>query len=226
MLLTKAFKFDVKAKEDAAGSFTGRASVYGVVDAYNDVVMPGAFARHLSENGNRIKVLNQHDPRDPIGYAELSDSDTALLANGKLLLDLQSAKDMYVRLQNDLIDGISIGYEVAKEAYNSGVRQLHEIKLWEISLVTFPANQFARVTDVKQASQPDLDDIFIELKAFDAAVKAGRVLSAANLSRLQQIMQLAQAIYESTQSSEDESGKSLETLLNTLKDLRGTAARA
>jgi HK97 family phage prohead protease len=145
----KAFKFAVKAAADAAGQFAGRASVYGVVDSYHDVVMPGAFTKFLQGNGSRIKVLNQHDPSDPIGYAELTDSDTALLASGQLVLDLPSAKDMYTRLQNDLIDGISIGYEVVDQDYNNGVRQLKEISLWEISLVTFPANSLARVTGVK-----------------------------------------------------------------------------
>jgi HK97 family phage prohead protease len=132
-----------------SGQFTGRASVYGNTDSYGDVVMPGAFTQSLKDLGGEIVVLNQHNPSDPIGKAELIDTPTSLNAVGQLVLDLASAKEAYVRLQNGLIDGISIGYEVLKEVYVGNVRQLQEIKLWEISLVTFPANQFARVTDVK-----------------------------------------------------------------------------
>lgn len=148
----KTFKFEVKAEGEDAGRFTGRASVYGVVDSYNDVVMPGCFADFLAANGPRIKVLSQHDPSNAIGIAELSDTDTALLANGQLVLDLASARDEYIRLKNGLIDGISIGYDVAPGGASfdaDGIRRLHKLNLWEISLVTFPANTFARVTDVK-----------------------------------------------------------------------------
>lgn len=177
MLATKAFRYQVKASE-TAGQFSGRASVYGVVDSYNDAVMPGAFTRSLEELGGKIVVLNQHRPEDPIGTADLLDSDTALLAAGKLVMELQSAKDMYTRLQNDLIDGISIGYEVTKENFVANVRQLQEIKLWEISLVTFPANAFARVTDVKTrfAQLKDVDP-----KLAEALDLAGSVLSSREL---------------------------------------------
>ena len=200
MLLTKDFKFDVKVKE-AAGQFAGRASVYGVVDSYGDVVMPGAFAKHIEAHGNRIVVLNQHNPYDSIGLADLSDSDTALLADGQLELDLQSAKDAFVRVQKQLVTGISIGYEVMDGGaqFKNGIRELHDVKLWEISLVTFPANTFARVTDVKSAlaqivGSKDVDPKFVRalesiftadvLAAF-AEHKAGRVLSDSNRKKVQ-----------------------------------------
>lgn len=179
MIATKDFKFDVKANTDLAGQFTGRASVYGVVDGYGDVVMPGSFTKSLADLGGRIKVLNQHNPSDPIGIATLSDSELSLNAVGQLCMDLQSAKDMHTRLTNGLIDGISIGYEVTKEAYLGGVRQLQEITLWEISLVTFPANTFARVIDVKHAHAAA--DI---AAGFAADLKAGRVLSNANREKI------------------------------------------
>lgn len=140
--------FDVK-NVGTNGQFSGRASVYGVRDYYGDVVMPGAFTKSLAQLGGEIVVLNQHDPADPIGKAKLTDRNDGLWATGQLVLDLPSARDAYVRLQSKLISGISIGYETLKESFSGDVRQLHEIRLLEISLVTFPANQFARVTDVK-----------------------------------------------------------------------------
>lgn len=141
--------FAVKSNDPIKGLITGMASVYGVTDAYGDVVMPGAFDRTLDELDGKIVVLNQHNPNDPIGMATLTDSALSLNAVIQLELELQSARDMLVRVKAGLIDGISIGYEVIKEAYVGNVRQLSEIRLWEISLCTFPANQFARVTDVK-----------------------------------------------------------------------------
>src|SRR5690606_32365818 len=45
--------------------------------------------------------------------------------------------------------GISIGYSVIQKAFKGAVRYLKELALWEISTVTFPANEFATVTTVK-----------------------------------------------------------------------------
>jgi HK97 family phage prohead protease len=146
---TKTFRLNLKADASAPGKFTGRASVYGVVDGGNDVVMPGAFSAFLAKNGPRIKVLSQHNPDDVIGFALLTDRPDGLYAEGQLVLDLQSARDMYTRLQNNLIDGLSIGYVANVVSYKGEVRQLHQIDLFEISLCTFPMNTEARVTDVK-----------------------------------------------------------------------------
>jgi hypothetical protein len=170
-MLKTIFPFDVKA-EGKPGRFQGRASVYGVVDAVGDVVMPGAFTRHLREKGNRLKVLNQHNPEDVIGMATLTDTDTALLANGQLLLDLQSARDAYTRLKGGLIDGVSIGYSTPPGGtrYEDGHRLLVDLDLWEISLCTFPANDAARVTDVKRHGAT-LADVVASLRRLTASMR-------------------------------------------------------
>src|SRR5688500_9581177 len=102
----------IEFKADESGVVVGRASVYGVVDSYGDIVMPGAFSKHLRERGNTIKFLAQHDPTNVIGLATLSEKEDGLHFRAKLALDLPSAKEMYIRLTQGLIDGISIGYEV------------------------------------------------------------------------------------------------------------------
>jgi hypothetical protein len=147
----KTLRIDIKADGGTPGQFSGRANAYGVLDSYNDIVVAGAFSRYLAEKGNRIKVLNQHNPEDPIGIAELVDTPTALLATGQLELGLQSARDAYTRLKSGLIDGISIGYAIAPGGarYENGRRLLVDLELFEISLVAFPSNDEARVTNVK-----------------------------------------------------------------------------
>lgn len=193
----KTFSFAVKDASGVQGRFTGRASVYGVVDSYNDVVMPGAFVNTLKAAGGQIVVLDQHDPTKPIGKAQLTDKFDGLWAEGQLEMRLPAAKEMAIRLESGLIDGISIGYEVLDEAYSGGVRQLKEIKLWEISLVTFPANSFARVTDVKQSGDGDASDVSVtDVARLGQLVrdmcttfghKAGRVLSSENRALLERV---------------------------------------
>jgi len=144
-------RFELKAADDA-GKFTGRASVYGVVDSYSDVVMPGAFTDTIKKNNGMIRILNQHNPEDVIGKAKLVDREDGLYVEGQLELQLQSARDAYVRLKSGLLDGLSIGYATEGERYVGNVRQLTAIQLFEVSLVTFPANEEARITAVKQQS--------------------------------------------------------------------------
>lgn len=237
MELPKVFRFDVKADAEKPGRFSGRASVYGVKDSYGDVVMPGAFTKTLAEPApglapGEIVVLSQHDTRASIGKAKLTDSDTALLVDGQLVLELPAAKDDYVRLQHGLLTGISIGYEVPPggDSYVQGVRQLNEIKLMEVSLVTFPANPFARVTDVKAAlsALPDERLAHLVLQVLPD-VKAGRVLSASNRQKISDVVQLLQELLDASNPDKDdkEAQKELLTsaqrLLTTMRSLRAAA---
>ena len=140
---------DVKAAAETPGKFTGAASVYGVLDLHGDIVMPGAFAKTIAENNGRIKILSQHNPSDVIGSAILVDTAEALMVEGQLELELQSARDAHVRLKAGLIDALSIGYESRDDYFERGVRMMKDIKLFEVSLVTFPANEACRITAVK-----------------------------------------------------------------------------
>jgi len=229
--LTKTFRFDIKADAEQPGRFTGRASVYGVKDYYGDVVMPGAFKKTLEENGSEVVLLSQHDTRVSIGKAKLQDSDTALLVDGRLVLDLAAAKEDYIRLQHGLLSGLSIGYEVPPggDTYTAGVRQLNEIKLHEVSLVTFPANTFARVTDVKAALASVADDrlAYLVLQVLPD-VKAGRVLSAANYQKLADIVSMLQDLLASAKPQDDEKARkellsSAQQLLTTMRSLTAAA---
>jgi uncharacterized protein len=203
---TKDFSFELKGPLADEGKFTGRASVYGNVDHHNDIVMPGAFTKSLAKKGYRVPVLNQHDSHDPIGLALLEDSADALIVKeGELILELPSAKDAFVRMKHALLSGISIGYNTIRESYNGSIRQLHEIELHEVSLVTFPANDMARVTSMKDAfdalfrAHPEFRALDHVLNAELARViddaqaareeKAGRVISAANRALIKSAME-------------------------------------
>jgi uncharacterized protein len=161
---------DLKADGDS-GVVIGRASVYGNVDSYGDRVLPGAFRKTLADKGGRVVVLSQHDPSQSIGTAELTDRPDGLHATIRLLLDITQAREDYARVKAGLVTGISIGYETVREKTAAdGVRELHELRLWELSLVTFPANDQARVTTVKRAG----DDTLSRLRALTREMRATR----------------------------------------------------
>ena len=70
--------------------FAGYASVFGMVDSQNDVIMKGAFSRTLKKRRGEVKLLWQHQVDEPIGVFTLIREDShGLYVEGRLLLDLQ-----------------------------------------------------------------------------------------------------------------------------------------
>jgi uncharacterized protein len=148
----KTFGFKA-SKLTETGSFTGLLSVYGNVDSYDDVVMPGAFKDTLKEKGNQRPLLWQHNPDNPIGTLTLEDRADGLYAKGQLLLTIPQGQIAYELLKAGVLTGMSIGYAVSDggAAFSrDGKRQLNRIDLFEGSLVTFPANDEARIDSVKK----------------------------------------------------------------------------
>jgi HK97 family phage prohead protease len=164
----QSFSFELKSLTDA-GQFTGLASTYGNVDQGGDVVMPGAFARTLQDAGKQRPLLYEH--RSPVGLVTLQDSPKGLLAEGQLSLGIQQAKDALVLLRDGVLKGLSIGFQIIKEAFNGDIRQLLEVKLFEVSLVCFPMNEQATVTAVKSMQLSEIERTARELRRFFADFK-------------------------------------------------------
>jgi HK97 family phage prohead protease len=136
-----------------AGSFSGYASLFGVMDLGRDVVMPGAFRHSLARRGaGGIRLLWQHEPDKPIGrWTGLAEDGRGLKVEGRLDLDLPLGREVHQLMRRGLVDGLSIGYRTESERRDpaTGLRRLEAVDLWEISLVTFPMLPQARVTAVK-----------------------------------------------------------------------------
>lgn len=139
-----------------AGGFEGYASVFGLPDRGRDIVMRGAFARSIRERRARgIKLLWQHDPSEPIGTLEVVREDTrGLFVRGRLLLNLKRAREAHALMRAGVLDGLSIGYRTvrADREAKTGLRRLLDVDLWEVSLVTFPMQEAARISAFKSDS--------------------------------------------------------------------------
>jgi len=144
----------------ADGSVEGYASLFGEIDQARDMVMPGAFRDTLRSRGLRkIPMLFQHDPAEPVGvWLELIEDFRGLRARGKLIPDVQRGRELLALLQGGAIDGLSIGYRTVRGQIDpkTRVRKLYQVDLWEISIVTFPLLNGARVTAVKQTPRVSL----------------------------------------------------------------------
>jgi len=150
-----SFHLDIKGL-DSTGEFSGYASVFDVVDSGNDMVVKGAFAESLRErnkSGDPFPILWQHDTKEPLGpYHEVREDEKGLFVRGKLLVNtVAKAKEAYSLLESKTVTGLSIGYRIISEKYDefNDYNRLLGIDLKEISLVTFPMLDIARVHEVK-----------------------------------------------------------------------------
>jgi uncharacterized protein len=146
-------RFEIKSLR-SDGSFAGYASVFGVVDSQRDVVKPGAFKATLKDRAQPVQLLWQHQWESPIGTIEsLLEDKHGLYIQGRLLMEVAQAREAHALLKARVIRGLSIGYSVKRSRRDpqSGIRQLLEVDLWEVSLVTMPANEAAQVTIVKSS---------------------------------------------------------------------------
>ena len=131
-------------------TISGYASLFDEVDQGGDVVKVGAYGTsldRLKDAGIRVKLLWQHDPREPIGvWDEVREDKKGLFVKGRLLTETQRGREAAALIRAGAIDGLSIGYRTVKADRDAkGRRQLAELELWEVSLVTFPMLPEARI---------------------------------------------------------------------------------
>lgn len=146
--------FSLKAAGES-GLIEGYGAVFGNLDSYGDVILPAAFTASLkewSDAGRSVPMLWQHNKAQPIGvWPDLVADDHGLKVSGQLILDVAQAREAHALVKGGAVTGLSIGYSPIKatRSADTGVRVLEQIRLYEISLVTFPANEAALVTGVK-----------------------------------------------------------------------------
>jgi uncharacterized protein len=212
---TRSFALEIKVTGED-GRVEGYGSVFGVRDNYDDVIAPGAFLQSLKEHkaqGTMPAMLWQHSSDCPIGvWTEMVEDAKGLRIQGQLALDTVKGKEAYALLKMGAINGLSIGFMSKEWMYDreSEIRTLTEIDLWEVSLVTFPANEKARITNVKSS-----DDL--------ATPKvAERILRDAGFSKhdattfVSRVMRMGEERRESAESI-PMAIKSADRLLNLLK---------
>lgn len=205
----KSFAFEVKAAGDGS-TFEGLASVYHVLDGYNEIVAPGAFSRSLKRYMEKPVLRYMH--AEPVGLAVRAvEMPEGLVIAGRIS-DTATGRDCRTLLADGVIKSLSIGFstvasmrldgeEAVKQYWQKcgyvpspdemrrikyGARVLTDIDLYEVSLVDIPANGECDITAVKAALSGRFTaaDLLSSARLQLDGVKAGRVLSKANLDRL------------------------------------------
>jgi len=155
------------------GTFKGIASVMDVEDLGGDIIDKGAFTKTLQENP-KVPVLWQHDPSEVIGIGEVKEFNGKVYIDGKLDMTDPIAVKAHGKMKNKLIKGLSVGFQTIKSTWEKigdrHVRHIGELKLFEVSVVTFAMNPGAQIIAVK--SQEAIDERFKALESQISALTA------------------------------------------------------
>ncbi len=160
-----SFKLEIKQDDNDVDFVTleGLASTFGNIDRTGDVIEKGAFKNtiKLMKSGERVvRLLNQHRMDQPIGIVDsLKETDEGLFMVARMPRENSMVKDMVPLLKMKALSDFSIGFNITEaENLDNGNRIIKEVDLWEVSVVTIPANEKAKITSVKK----DTDDNVID----------------------------------------------------------------
>ena len=151
--------FELRGLDEDKGEFEGHAALFNTPDRFGEIIAPGAFKRSLHKHKKRVKMLRGHNANDIIGvWEEIREEKDGLFVRGRLLLELNAAKEAFILLKEKALDAMSIGFLIDKEEFDVKKSQLTllEINLLEISLVTIPRQPGALVTSVRSASPEEI----------------------------------------------------------------------
>lgn len=204
MMMRKNLVLDnvgLKFAKNDTGAFSGYASVFGGVDSYRDTIMPGAYKsviERIQAGAARMpKMFINHKSYElPVGkWLSMEEDDKGLFMFGELTPGMDEAKTVKAAMQHGTIDGLSIGYGLNRddvemvEKDDGVVRIIKNVsELYEISIVTYPADDAARVdlSSVKSAldqveSIKDFEDFLREAGGFSKSLATATASRAKRL---------------------------------------------
>ena len=233
----KAFPFEVKEVDEEAGVFTGYASTFNNLDDGGDIVLPGAFKKTIAERFDRIKVVWQHDWRQPIGKPLEMLEDARGLYVKAYISDTSLGNDVRTLMRDGVITELSIGYDIVKDSWadldGTRVHLLNELRLYEFSPVTLAMNDQAMITGVKGfhlddpleklADYPALDRVEIIHALLkeqeDTESLQSQELVTLGVTALQELLAVAEPPDQALTTHEGDTRKRLELKLRYMQSL-------
>ena len=133
----------------------GYASLFDSRDLASDLVRRGAFAASLMSRGaSGVRMLFQHQASEPVGvWDSIREDARGLFVRGRLFAEGPLGRTAFALVKRGAIDGLSIGFRTRRERKSGPGRELLEIELWEVSIVTFPMLPQARLSIVEDAGR-------------------------------------------------------------------------
>lgn len=191
----------LELKADETGKIAGFFSTYEKTpDSYGDIIAPGAFTKTIEErkaSGHPFPLCWNHDFSSVIGVVDNVEEKEIGPYIEASFLDTVLAQDVRKMVQSGAVYQFSFAYDVlksrepdAEEKSNGVLNVLEEVEVFEVSVVTVPANQNAVVTDIKGA--------------IEAEIKAGRRNNKSDEETIKQIISLAQSLLTAKEDDKPE----------------------
>ena len=226
---TASLEFNFLKDADAlqANEFEGMASVFDTpIQAWTPTIIEkGAFKKTLKEKYanravlDRVKILFNHNPDVPIGRPTLLEETPEGLRLRARISETAAGKDSLTLMRDGVMDSLSIGFDPIKFTYQEHEddkqmwRHIQEIRLWEVSVVTMPANPAALITDINSLDEESLDTIFESLAALPlgkiAEAHVGKVLSSKNKKLISDAVAALQALIAAAEPPEKKDDQAL-----------------
>jgi HK97 family phage prohead protease len=211
--------------DEKAGIIKGYGSYFGNKDSDDDIITKGAYKKTIAENGERVKYLYQHDMNQPIGkMLELYEDDKGLVFVAEIP-KTQLGMDVVQLMKGGVITENSVGILPIQKQNKSDYREISEVKLYEISAVTYAANDQAKILDVK--GNVDLEKVSKRYDNLSKLLRNGKIsddmgfaIEAEVLKLKSLFMEFTKPVIETTLPNveiKNNDSEVLKYLLNSLK---------
>ena len=199
-MLHKNLPNSVKDVDARRGVICAYGSSFNVVDDGNDMCVPGCYTKTIAQQGPgskqpRIKFLYQHDTTQILGVPSVLKEDGFGLYFEAKIADTALGRDVLTLYSEGILTEHSIGYEtvVAEWDRTHQVRLLKELRLFEISSVTFGMNPETPVVAVKSVTDPShLASIATKAARLDSLLHNGTLRSDALCETLERELKALQ----------------------------------
>ena len=176
----------VSRADDKPSKISGYAARFNVLSenlgGFREKIAPGAFTKSLAE-GADVRALVNHDPnlvigRNTAGTLKITENKTGLKVQIQPP-DTQAGRDIVTSIERGDIDGMSFGFRTISDSWervdDEDIRTLKEVKLRDVSTVTYPAypdtSVAVRSLDAhKETMKPKLETLKMRLELTEAAM--------------------------------------------------------
>ena len=208
VLEKKSLEIKMESFNPENGIVKGYAAVFGNEDSYGDIILPGAFKETIKNK--KPKFLLQHDSTRVIGFISYTEEkEKGLFFEGQIQKDeIKDGAEAYALLKSGALDSFSIGYNTEDYFIKDDKRYLTKINLGEISIVTFPANTEAKVTELKSE-----ENELIKVAAIDSIVNEAELKTFLNVEEIPNDYKLNETVIYTLENNE------LKVCFNAIKNL-------
>jgi HK97 family phage prohead protease len=189
---------DIKSK-----IMTGYFSKFGNIDSDGDMMMPGAFKKSITERGpegkNQIWFLDNHNWHKLLSKPHVLKEDSyGLYYEAKVREDLSYGKDVLILASEGHYSEHSFGFQYIKDKITEkdDYKEIHEVKLYEGSIVALGANSETPFLGFKSCKTNEAKSHFLikELEKIQKGLKANGLKDDTYLKLEMQLNQIKQMI--------------------------------